>query len=151
MNLWKLWIAGKLLSQPCRCRRKTHRGGMRRCGRDSMNHMDEVHVAQAEIGEVPPTFEGRAVLLDVREDDEWQRGHAPGAQHIPMGQIPTRLNEIDPNADLFVVCQAGGRSQRVARYLAGNGYAPVNVVGGMLAWAGAGRPVVTDSGDAGVV
>lgn len=116
-----------------------------------MNHMDEVHVAQAEIGEVPSTFEGRAVLLDVREDDEWQRGHAPGAQHIPMGQIPARLSEIDPTADLFVVCQAGGRSQRVARYLAGNGYAPVNVVGGMLAWAGAGRPVVTDGGDAGVV
>jgi len=113
--------------------------------------MDEVQVAQADIAKVPATFDGPVVLLDVREDDEWQRGHAPGAQHIPMGQIPARLGEIDPIAELFVVCQAGGRSQRVAQYLARNGYAPVNVAGGMLAWAGSGRPVVTDDGDAGVV
>jgi rhodanese-related sulfurtransferase len=113
--------------------------------------MDEVNVAQADIGSVPSTLEPPVVLLDVREDDEWRRGHAPGAQHIPMGQIPARLDEIDPTATLFVVCQVGGRSQRVAQYLAQNGYAPVNVTGGMLAWAGAGRPVVTDDGDDGVV
>ena len=111
-----------------------------------MNGMDEAEVAQAQIADVPSTFDGSVVLLDVREDDEWQRGHAPGAQHIPMGQVPARLDEIDTDAKLFVVCQLGGRSQRVAQYLARNGYAPVNVSGGMLAWAGAGRPVVTDDG-----
>lgn len=113
--------------------------------------MDEKEVAQAQIADVPAAFDGSVVLLDVREDDEWQRGHAPGAQHIPMGQIPARLAEIDPNAELFVVCQVGGRSQRVAKYLAKNGYAPRNISGGMVAWAGAGRPVVTDGGDAGVI
>ena len=116
-----------------------------------MNVMDEVEVAQAQIADVPSTFDGPVVLLDVREDDEWQRGHAPGAQHIPMGQVPSRMGEIDADAKLFVVCQAGGRSQRVARYLAQNGYSPVNVSGGMLAWAGAGRPVVTDTGATGVI
>ena len=116
-----------------------------------MKRMDEVEVAQAQIGDIPSTFDGSVVLLDVREDDEWQRGHAPGAQHIPMGQIPSRLGEIDADVKLFVVCQAGGRSQRVARYLAQNGYSPVNVSGGMLAWAGAGRPVITDNGAAGVI
>ena len=113
--------------------------------------MDEAEVAQADIADVPSTFDESVVLLDVREDDEWQRGHAPGAQHIPMGQVPARLDEIDPDAKLYVVCQVGGRSQRVAQYLARNGYAPVNVSGGMLAWAGAGRPVVTDDGSVGVV
>src|SRR5689334_3784233 len=113
--------------------------------------MDEVEVAQAQIADVPTTLDGSVVLLDVREDDEWQRGHAPGAQHIPMGQVPARLDEIDQDATLYVVCQAGGRSQRVAQYLARNGYTPVNVTGGMLAWAGAGRPVVTDDGGAGVI
>ncbi|HTI78372.1 MAG TPA: rhodanese-like domain-containing protein [Mycobacterium sp.] len=113
--------------------------------------MDEVEVAQAPIADVPSTFDGSVILLDVREDDEWLRGHAPGAQHIPMGQVPSRLEEIDADAQLFVVCQAGGRSQRVAQYLARNGYTPVNVTGGMLAWAGAGRPVVTDDGGAGVI
>ena len=113
--------------------------------------MDSVAVPQADISTVPPTFDESVILLDVREDDEWQRGHAPDALHIPMGQIPTRLEEIDSTATLYVVCQAGGRSQRVAQYLAQNGYAPINLSGGMLAWAGAGRPVVTDDGGVGVI
>ena len=113
--------------------------------------VDELEVVQAQIGDVPSAFDESVVLLDVREDDEWQRGHARGARHIPMGQIPSRLAELDPNAMLFVVCQVGGRSQRVAQYLAHHGYTPLNVVGGMQAWAGAGRPVITDNGDAGVV
>lgn len=113
--------------------------------------MDDTDVPQASIGDVPVDFDETVVLLDVREDDEWQRGHAPGAQHIPMGDVPARLAEIDTEAQLFVVCHAGGRSQRVAQYLARNGYDPVNVAGGMLAWASAGRPLVTDGGATGVV
>jgi rhodanese-related sulfurtransferase len=116
-----------------------------------MDGMDEVEVAQAQIVDVPSTFDGSVVLLDVREDDEWQRGHAPGALHIPMGEVPSRIGEISPDATLFVVCQVGGRSQRVAQYVARNGYTPANVAGGMLAWAAAGRPVITDEGATGVV
>jgi rhodanese-related sulfurtransferase len=108
-------------------------------------------VAEAGVADVPVTFDESVILLDVREDDEWQRGHAPGAQHIPMGDVPARIGEVDTDATLFVVCHAGGRSLRVAQYLAHNGYEPINVSGGMLAWAGAGRPVVTDDGAAGTV
>ncbi|PRC47707.1 sulfurtransferase [Mycobacterium sp. ITM-2017-0098] len=108
-------------------------------------------VPQAVIGDVPANFDEAVVLLDVREDDEWQRGHAPGAQHIPMGDVPARMAEIDTEAQLFVVCHAGGRSQRVAQYLARNGYEPINVSGGMLAWAEVGRSVVTDAGAPGTV
>ena len=108
-------------------------------------------VAQADVAVLPPEFGAAAVLLDVREDDEWGRGHAAGAQHIPMGEVPNRLEEIDPTARLYVICRAGGRSARVAQYLARNGYQPVNVTGGMLAWANAGRPVVTDDGRLGSV
>ena len=113
--------------------------------------MDEMEVGQAEMSDVPMTFDQSVVLLDVRENDEWQRGHAAGAQHIPMSEVPARIGEIDPGAKLFVVCQLGGRSLRVARYLARNGYAPINVNGGMQAWADAGRPVVTDGGGVGTV
>jgi rhodanese-related sulfurtransferase len=108
-------------------------------------------IRQAEISDVPTTFDESVVLLDVRENDEWQRGHAAGARHIPMGEVPARIGEIDPGAQLFVVCHLGGRSARVAQYLAQNGYAPINVSGGMQAWADAGRSVVTDGGDAGTV
>lgn len=120
--------------------------------RAKINPMDaEPVIAQADVAELPAEFGPAAVLLDVREDDEWRRGHAADAQHIPMGEVPNRLEEIDPTASLYVVCRAGGRSARVAQYLARNGYAPVNVSGGMLAWANAGRPVVTDDGGPGSV
>jgi rhodanese-related sulfurtransferase len=108
-------------------------------------------VGVAEIADVPLMFDETVVLLDVREDDEWQRGHAAGAQHIPMGDVPARIGEIDADATLYVVCHAGGRSLRVAQYLARNGYEPINVNGGMLAWAGVGRPIVTDDGGVGTV
>jgi rhodanese-related sulfurtransferase len=108
-------------------------------------------IPQADISAVPTTFDESVVLLDVREHDEWARGHAPGARHIPMGEVPARLAEIPRDATLYVMCQAGGRSQRVAQYLAAQGYSPINVSGGMLAWAAAGRPVVTDDGRPGAV
>lgn len=113
--------------------------------------MEDTGVAHAELAEVPEAFGNGVVLLDVREDDEWQRGHAEGAQHIPIGEVPARLDEIDLDATLYVICHAGGRSLKVSNYLARNGYEPINVVGGMLAWAGAGRAVVTDAGDPGTV
>jgi rhodanese-related sulfurtransferase len=143
MNLWKLWIV-----DDC-----SFTGGYLRGRRDraSMKGMTEWEVKQADVGEVPTTFGDSVVLLDVREDDEWQLGHAAGALHIPMGEVPARMDEIDPDVRLFVICHAGGRSHRVAQYLARNGYEAANVDGGMVAWAGAGRPVVTDDGGVGSV
>ncbi|MDH6245398.1 rhodanese-like domain-containing protein [Mycobacterium sp. OTB74] len=116
--------------------------------------MDDVDVTHVEVAEVPevlggPGDSGKAViLLDVRESDEWARGHAAGAQHIPLGEVPARHGEIDPDAMLYVICHAGGRSLKAAQWLARNGYEPINVSGGMLAWVGAGRAVVTDAGGA---
>jgi rhodanese-related sulfurtransferase len=116
-----------------------------------MEAMDDVEVRQADVAEVPVVFGESALLLDVRENDEWQQGHAVGALHIPMGEVPARLAEVDPQAIVYVMCHAGGRSQRVAQYLAHNGYRAVNVSGGILAWSAAGRPVVTDGGGAGAL
>lgn len=117
--------------------------------------MDDTQVPQADVADLPQSFGDTAgtpsVLLDVREHDEWRRGHAPGARHIPMGDVPARLDEIDRDAPLYVVCHLGGRSQRVAEYLSRNGFSPVNVTGGMQSWAEAGRPVVTDDGRTGTV
>ena len=91
-----------------------------------------------------------AVLLDVREDDEWDAGHAEGALHIPLAEVPQRLGEL-PEGELHVVCRGGGRSLRAATWLQANGYDAVNVEGGMGAWAdaGAGRrlPGRSASGD----
>ncbi|MEU7763607.1 rhodanese-like domain-containing protein [Nocardia sp. NPDC049190] len=86
----------------------------------------------------------RPILLDVREDDEWQLGHAPGAIHIPMVDVPARLDELAYDADLYVICRQGGRSLQVVEYLTHVGYDAIQVRGGMVAWQQAGRPLSAD-------
>lgn len=86
-------------------------------------------------------------LLDVREDDEWAAGHAEGALHMPMGEVVARIGEVPGDRRVHVVCRVGGRSAQVAQYLIAQGVDAVNVDGGMLSWARAGRPLVVDGGD----
>lgn len=86
------------------------------------------------------------MLLDVREDDEWEEGHAPDAVHIAMGDVPSRVSEIAGDARVYVVCHSGGRSARVVEYLVHAGIDAVNVDGGMIAWQQAGLGVVDSSG-----
>ena len=87
-----------------------------------------------------------AVMLDVREPDEWAAGHAPTARHLPMSQLTARIGELPDDDPLYVVCRSGGRSARVVAYLANQGYPAVNVEGGMQAWSAQGRTVVADAG-----
>lgn len=87
-----------------------------------------------------------AVILDVREQDEWDAGHVENALHIPMGEIPVRLDEVPDDDRLVVVCRSGGRSARVVAWLAQNGYDAANLEGGMGAWLAEGRPLVSSDG-----
>ncbi|QJY45651.1 rhodanese-like domain-containing protein [Pseudonocardia broussonetiae] len=87
-----------------------------------------------------------APMLDVREIDEWDAGHAPGARHLPMSQLVARINEVPADDPLYVVCRSGGRSAQVVQYLAAQGHPAVNVEGGMQVWAAQGRPVVAEGG-----
>lgn len=85
-------------------------------------------------------------VLDVREPGEWAAGHVQGALHVPMGEVVARLAEVPDDRRVHVMCRVGGRSAQVAQYLIGQGVDAVNVDGGMMAWASAGRAVVTDDG-----
>jgi rhodanese-related sulfurtransferase len=88
-----------------------------------------------------------AYLLDVREPDEWTAGHAPGAHHLPMMEIPARMAEVPSDGEVVVVCRSGGRSGQVVSYLMGNGWDNVrNLDGGMQDWQAAGREVVSEGG-----
>ena len=87
-----------------------------------------------------------ARILDVREDYEWAAGHAERALHIPLDQLPARIDELDPDEDLYVICRSGGRSFRAAQWLVGNGYSALNVAGGMDQWLENGLPLVSDNG-----
>lgn len=75
-------------------------------------------------------------LIDVREADEVAEGMIPEAKHIPMGEIPESLDQLDQNVEYIMICRSGGRSARVCQFLQDNGYKVVNMEGGMLNWTG---------------
>ncbi len=91
-----------------------------------------------------------AVLLDVREDDEWVAGHIDGAHHIPMGELPGRVGDVveltDASPQLVVVCRSGVRSAHVVAWLTRLGVDAVNLDGGLEAWTSARRPLVSETG-----
>jgi len=92
-----------------------------------------------------------AILVDVREDDEWDAGHAPDAIHLAMGLVADRMGELPSDRTVVCVCRVGGRSGAVAAALGGAGYDARNLEGGMLAWEQAGLPVVLSDGGTGRV
>ncbi|WP_339253179.1 rhodanese-like domain-containing protein [Sporosarcina sp. FSL W8-0480] len=75
-------------------------------------------------------------MIDVREDDEVAQGMIPGAIHIPLGELPGRLDEIDKSKSYIMICRSGGRSGRACEFLEDQGYDVTNMVGGMLEWQG---------------
>jgi rhodanese-related sulfurtransferase len=116
----------------------------------------EMSNAESELAEVGPEeaatllAEG-AFLLDVREPDEWEAGHATAAIHIPLGDLEQRHNEVPQDRTIVCVCRGGGRSARAAVALAGIGYETINLAGGMRAWNEAGLAVVGSDGSPGTV
>jgi rhodanese-related sulfurtransferase len=103
--------------------------------------MNETNPSSVSASQIP---EG-AALVDVREDDEWAAGHAPQAVHIPLADVPRRLDDL-PSGELYVVCRSGGRSARAAAYLNSGGYTAINVDGGMQSWQAAGRQMRSEHG-----
>jgi phage shock protein E len=83
-----------------------------------------------------------ALLIDVRQPEEWQHGHAPTARLIPLGSLANRLTEVPRDREVLLICRSGNRSGSAQRHLLQLGYQRVfNVSGGMNAWASAGLPV----------
>lgn len=88
-----------------------------------------------------------AVVLDVREPEEYAYGHVPGAASLPQAELATRLAEVPQDRPVFVICESGMRSLRATQFLRQMGYARVtNVRGGTAAWRKSGRKVVTERG-----
>ena len=85
--------------------------------------------ARRDRGEKP-------LVLDVREEWELQLASIPDVVHVPMNQVPARMSELSRDAETIVMCHAGGRSLRVAHYLANQGFTNVaNLTGGIAAWS----------------
>ena len=94
-----------------------------------------------------------AIILDVREPDEWASGHAPGAIHIPLGDLQARVAELSElgAGSLAVTCRGGGRSSKAVAWLTEQGHHVASLDGGMTAWHAAGKPMVADGDAAPVV
>jgi len=85
--------------------------------------------------------DGLVPLVDVRQPEEYQTAHVPGAKLIPLGDVVARSGEIPREGPVYVICQTGVRSQRAADYYRNLGIEAYNVAGGTEAWERAGRQV----------
>lgn len=104
-----------------------------------------MQIPTVSLDQVPHPLPEGLHVLDVRESVEWAHGHIEGAAHIPLGELMARLDEV-PLEQTLVVCKVGGRSGQAVAWLVQQGRDVVNLDGGMLEWAGARRPMVSDTG-----
>ncbi len=86
--------------------------------------------------------QGGVTVIDVRELEEYQAGHIPGALLIPLGELPNRLNDLPRNAEVILVCRSGNRSKQAYDFLRTQGFTNIhNMLGGMKAWVAAGYEI----------
>lgn len=90
-------------------------------------------------------------LLDVREHDEWDAGHVPGAVHIPMHELGSRQSELPTDRTILCVCRSGNRSGMVTKELVKAGYTVENLDGGLQSWEAYGHGLEDMSGEQGMV
>jgi len=106
--------------------------------------MTDVELPEITAEEARAEVAAGTVLLDVREQDEWDAGHAPDARLVPLSELQQRVAEVPADTRVLVVCHSGMRSMRATAFLREQGVDAVNVVGGMVAWSAAGGAVVAE-------
>lgn len=95
------------------------------------------HLTAEELKAKIADPQNRAIVIDVREPEEYVEGHIPGVPLVPMGEIPNHAEKWDKNEEYVFVCRSGNRSLNVALYLKNLGFDNVrNFAGGMLGWDG---------------
>lgn len=101
-------------------------------------------VPTVTVQDLPDPLPEGVSVLDVREPVEWEHGHIEGSTHIPLMEIPQRLDDL-PTGRTIVVCKVGGRSAQAVAYLVQQGLDVANLAGGLVEWAEAGRPMVSET------
>jgi rhodanese-related sulfurtransferase len=96
---------------------------------------------EVTIDDLSQALDQGATVVDVREPGEYAEGHVPGVVHIPMGHLPARVDELDRNQPVYVICASGNRSSAMTDFLTSAGFDAASVAGGTAAWTRAGRPV----------
>jgi rhodanese-related sulfurtransferase len=100
-------------------------------------------VIEIDVDELAERLSEGARLIDVRETDEYESGHVPGAISIPLATVPEHLDQLDATGPTYMICGSGGRSRRACEFVEGrSGFQTVNIDGGTKAWIASGRPTV---------
>jgi len=110
--------------------------------------MPVTEISAAEAASTLQATPAKTVLLDVREHAELRQASVDGAVHIPMGEIPDRLADLDRGKTIICMCHLGGRSAQVAAFLDAQGFSVRNLTGGIEAWEKDVDPQVAHPGDA---
>ena len=116
-----------------------------------MSLFSHTHVPAVSAEKGMEMLKEGAILIDIREIDEWSAGHAPTAIHIPLGDLGTRATELSSTNQTLFICRSGRRSDHAVGALVKAGYNAINLDGGMQAWQQAGGAVVRDDGSTGKV
>lgn len=99
-------------------------------------------MSEIDVEELARRLDGGAVLIDVRNPDEYTAAHVPGARLLPLGELPYRTGEVPPDVQVLLICRTGNRSMVAAEFLSEQGVDAVNVAGGTKAWVESGRAAV---------
>lgn len=105
-----------------------------------------MEVPEIDVHELDARRGAAAAVIDVREDSEYAEAHLPGVTHIPLGEVPERIDEVPRDGAVYVICARGGRSAKAVEHYRSLGIDAVNVAGGTLGWIDAGLPTESGTG-----
>ena len=108
-------------------------------------------VPTVEASEVEDLVSNGHILIDVREEDEWEAGHHREATHISMGTIEENLSKFTIGNDYIIVCRSGARSSRVSNYLLSKDFNVSNLDGGMKALFNVSNNIINSKGSPGQI
>jgi rhodanese-related sulfurtransferase len=102
-----------------------------------------VDVPEIDVTSLAARLAAGCRLFDVRQPDEYAEVHVPGAELIPLAQVPDRVDDFAGDDTVYVICKSGARSARAVEYLRANDIDAVNVTGGTMAWVESGADTAT--------
>jgi rhodanese-related sulfurtransferase len=100
-------------------------------------------IQEITVDELATIIEQGGRVIDVREPAEFEEARVPGAQLVPLGTVPERVDAFLGEGTTYVICRSGARSMKACEFVAAQGADVVNVAGGTLAWVASGRDVAT--------
>lgn len=100
-------------------------------------------IPEIDVDQLAELHATGARVFDVREPDEYQDAHVPGAVPVPLATVPDQLGVFPTDGPVYVICAAGGRSRRACEFLRANAVDAINVAGGTKAWLAAGHRAAT--------